>query len=226
MKSRRISVLAALAAVLVIALFGGRRFPVPRASGVGQELLPDLTIDGNILKNSIRFETARFTRRDCAVVEGCVNAAGRRRLLRFTVFTPNIGTADLFMGDPEGNPLFEYSPCHGHYHFNGYADYELMDSTGTTIVAGRKQAFCLLDSVMIDPEAGPRQFDCHYQGISKGWADVYDSSLDCQWLDITDVPPGQYQLHVNINPDAILNESNLNNNSASTPVRVRPVMLP
>ena len=31
------------------------------------------------------------------------------------------------------------------------------------------------------------QFDCLHQGIPRGRSDNYPSSLDCQWLDITDL---------------------------------------
>src|ERR1051325_944465 len=85
--------------------------------------LPDLTIDVGRLASSITIQTKHFNRRDCAVEEGCVGGTGKRKLLRFAVATPNIGHADLVLGGPRNNSLFEYSPCHGHYHFSGYALY-------------------------------------------------------------------------------------------------------
>jgi hypothetical protein len=204
--------MAAAASAACIVPWAAAESPVPG--------LPDLTINADILQRSLRIDTAFFTRGDCAVVEGCVGGTGRRTLLRFSVATPNIGTADLFMGNPEGNPLFEYSDCHGHYHFSGYASYELLDSHGKTVVTGRKQAFCLLDSYPVSPEAGPPKYNCDYQGISVGWMDIYDASLDCQWLDITGVPPGDYQLRVIINPEGILDEMSYENNMAVVPVRI------
>ncbi|MDB6153445.1 MAG: hypothetical protein JWL90_1898, partial [Chthoniobacteraceae bacterium] len=62
---------------------------------------------------------------DCSVVEGLINA-GPHRLLRFTTESRNIGQANLIMGSPVGNPAFEYAPCHGHYHFKGFAAYRLL----------------------------------------------------------------------------------------------------
>lgn len=182
--------------------------------------LPDLTIDGARLQSSAVVKTAVFKSNDCAVAEGCVTSTGKRKLLRFDVATPNIGTADLYLGDPSANPLFEYSACHKHYHFKGYALYELLNTAGTTILKGRKQAFCLEDFAKYDPNAGPAKYTCANQGISVGWQDIYGSYLDCQWLDITGIAAGNYKLRVSINPEQLLTESNYANNIATVPVTI------
>jgi hypothetical protein len=49
---------------------------------------------------------------------------------------------------------------------------------------------------------------------------VYGSGLDCQWVDITSVPNGDYLLRISINPDRVLPESNFDNNVAEVPVRI------
>jgi hypothetical protein len=182
---------------------------------------PDLTVDAARLQSSVDFRTMRFRSSDCAVIEGCARA-GKRTVMRFDVATPNIGNADLVLGDPRNNPTyFEFSPCHGHYHFSGYALYELLTLSGARVVSGRKQAFCLLDSSPYLPNAGPSHgYNCFYQGITAGWQDVYTKSLDCQWLDVTDVPGGDYLLRVTINPEARLVESDYSNNVATVPVRI------
>lgn len=41
------------------------------------------------------------------------------------------------------------------------------------------------------PPLGRSRFDCAHQGLSEGWSDLYAKDLDCQWIDITDVPAGQ-----------------------------------
>ena len=51
------------------------------------------------------------------------------------------------------------------------------------------------------------------QGISVGWADVYDKGLDGQTIDITGVPTGKYWLSVTADPLNRLVESNENNNT-------------
>lgn len=198
--------------------------------------LCDLTIDANQLRASLKLKIDQFKAGDCAIVEGCVTGGGKRSLLKFDVAIPNVGSADLVLGNPADNlDLFYYSPCHGHYHLLGFASYELLDSTGATVVTGRKQAFCLEDFTQLDPNAGPAKYTCSNQGISVGWSDVYGSYLDCQWLDVTNVPAGTYMLKVVVNSDSVthardgnanlinpaLVESNYQNNVAMVPVTLK-----
>jgi hypothetical protein len=189
----------------------------------------DLTIDAARLQASVVYRTHNFKAGDCALVEGCVGGTGKRNLMRFDVATPNVGTEDLVLGsptDPNNSSLFVYSPCHGHYHLTDYALYELLYPNGSpvvvngTTVVGHKQAFCLEDFQQVDPTAGPAKFTCAYQGISRGWEDVYGSYLDCQWIDVTGVPPGDYLLRVTINFSKILPEKNLSNNTATVGVHL------
>ncbi len=67
------------------------------------------------------------------------------------------------------------------------------------------------------PSAG---YDCQVQGLSPGWADVYSNNLDCQYVDITGVAPGTYQLRIELNPERRMIESNYDNNVATFPVVV------
>jgi hypothetical protein len=192
--------------------------PGPGGSGA----LPDLTIDVAALGSSVMFQTRNFPPGDCALVEGCVAQPGVRRLLRFSTVTPNIGAGDVFFGDPRAGGNFVYSSCHQHYHFNGYANYRLIGAGNQTVAAGHKQAFCLIDLEPIRGDAGPPKYHCLNQGISAGWADVYDRQLDCQWIDITDVPPGTYTLEVVIDPGNIIRESNDGNNVGRVSVTIPP----
>jgi hypothetical protein len=193
--------------------------------GVGECPLPDLQVDLTTLASEITLGEQDFTADSCEIMEGCIASAGTRRLLGFSVKTPNLGTADLDFGDPANNPAFVFSPCHGHYHLRGYASYRLLDANGATVVTGRKQAFCLLDLERQDfPLGSPSgRFSCDNQGISVGWADIYTNGLPCQYLDVTDVPPGNYTLEVTINPDHIFPELDYSNNTARTPVRLTMV---
>jgi hypothetical protein len=183
---------------------------------------PDLTIDESQIAPVL---TDIMVMPDsCLLIEGCVGGTGTRTIMRFDTFTPNIGSADLALGVPANEPdIFHFSDCHGHHHFDEYARYELSDALGL-VATGRKQAFCLLDFL---PWAWPgdlAEFDCTNQGISRGWADIYQSDLPCQWIDVTDVPPGEYTLRIEINQPRedsalpLLLESDYTNNTAEVAV--------
>jgi Lysyl oxidase len=184
---------------------------------------PDLIVDRARLARTIAIETRTFNANDCAVIEHCISATGPRKLLRFAIGFCNIGQGDLVLGDPLERPtLYQYSPCHGHFHLKGTASYAILNSSGAVVRRGQKQAFCLLDSVKYLSTAGPSHgFSCNYQGLTRGWEDVYYRNLDCQWLDITGLRPGNYILWVRVNPARILVESNYANNTVTVPVTIR-----
>ena len=60
------------------------------------------------------------------------------------------------------------------------------------------------------------------QGISVGWADEYSDWLDCQYIDVTRVPGGNYILQVTVNPSGVIAEKNYSNNVARVPVTIPP----
>jgi hypothetical protein len=152
---------------------------------------------------------------DCALEEQCVTGTGVRQLLRFKTVTVNRGTGDLQVGKPPppgmSDARFEWSPCHKHHHLRGYARYELVNADGVVMI-GRKQAFCLSDNKQIDQGIPVPHYQCTDQGLSRGWADVYDIDVACQWLDVTDVAPGMYTLRIIVNPEGNLPDSDTTNN--------------
>ena len=186
----------------------------------GSSRKPDLTVW--MASANPRFETRTFGSNDCAVGEGSI-AAGTRRLLRFSTETRNSGT-DLVIGAPGSHPeLFEYDACHGHYHFHGWAQYNLRDGAGQLVAGGRKIGFCIEDFNKVDSGAGPAKFDCNYQGLSTGWGDTYSSTLEGQWIDITNIPSGTYTLEIVVDPDLHFDETNESNNVGTMSVTIPPV---
>jgi hypothetical protein len=140
---------------------------------------------------------------------------------------------------------------HNHYHFSEYADYRLWTVAGyeawrairdaadpdvlssdlleahpnvaAQFVAGRKEGFCVIDVLpMPGTTTAPRYTNCMTnQGISVGWADEYHRSLDGQWIDVTDVAPGNYMLEVEVNAEHLFTEEDYANNATAIPVRIR-----
>ena len=167
------------------------------------------------------------------VAEGCAEATSGVDLMRFTVRSRNSGTADFVLGNPQcplpcdqhplavcANPEFICSPAqgHNHPHYSNYARYELLNTANQTVVTGHKQGFCLLDSI-----CASSHYDCNNQGLTAGCADQYSANLGCQYLDITDVPAGNYTLRVTVDPFNRIPELVETNNVTQVPVTiVRP----
>lgn len=202
--------------------------------------LPDLFIDGSHIDGTRGYgytvSYVRFDPGSCEIMEGCVDAPGLRRLLRWDTWTPNEGEADMYLGGtpPTGvsSGPYVWAACHMHHHFNTYANYELLGGDGALAATGHKQAFCLEDFYQYpcggtgepacrypDPA---HQYDCGNQGIEMGWQDVYAHNLPCQWIDVTDVTPGDYRLHISLNTEHYLPESNYDNNDLYVDVTVPP----
>jgi hypothetical protein len=185
----------------------------------------DLVLNQALLSADVWFDEIDVDPSSCAFIEGCVDGVGRRRLLRFAVATGNVGAEDLVVGDVSqlANEV-EYSPCHRHYHYTDYADYSLLRDD-VVVRQGHKQAFCLMDTrpmsgVVRDAVGDRALYNCRFQGISAGWEDVYGSKLDCQWIDITELAEGRYQLNVEINPLGVIKEHRRDNNHGEVTVSV------
>ena len=91
-----------------------------------------------------------------------------------------------------------------------------------SLVVGAKMGFCMIDTDPYSPGANPvpRFTSClSNQGVSAGWADSYNASLDGQYVQIDGLRTGEYVLEVHVNATHLLPESDYRNNS--TAVRVR-----
>ena len=104
--------------------------------------------------------------------------------------------------------------------------------------SGRKVSFCLAD-IEIDfwgekgdaprkhnapdclfPSSSDGTTDTFVQGISNGWADVYDWYLPDQYMEVTGVPDGVYLLDTIADPDNLLREENESNNCGGIYLRL------
>ncbi|HYN06119.1 MAG TPA: lysyl oxidase family protein [Vicinamibacterales bacterium] len=183
--------------------------------------MPDLIMDQAALRQHWVVRSENLPAEFCSVQEGGVTP-GEHLLLRFTVSTPNIGDADLDIGDPNdhvaaNDGLFEFATCHNHYHFRHYALYELVDPRTGYVWRASKRGFCMIDIERYKLFEGDVDHKRHFascgaigipgnQGISKGWADIYVWKLGGQYflLDGGDgqppVPPGDYVIRITVNP--------------------------
>ncbi|MEY2428068.1 MAG: hypothetical protein QOJ40_953 [Verrucomicrobiota bacterium] len=188
--------------------------------------LPDLIFWGPAASPALSVRT--FASTDCEVVEGC-QTVGTHTLVVFNAETRNIGSGDLVVGNPATNSLFRWATCHQHYHFEQFGEYNLLDTNGNVVATGHKVGFCMTDDHPWSPTANQSaKYDCNYQGIQAGWADVYGASyasgapLPCQYIDVTSVPPGSYIIQMTINPDNLITEANTANNTTLVPFSIGP----
>jgi len=215
-----------LSGVLVF-LSAGVVFSVCRARASSPPAKPDLIVDQKRLLQNWVVRDEKLPASFCSVEEGGITP-GEHTLLRFTVSTPNIGTADVNLGDPnvhfEANDgLYEYATCHRHFHFRHYTLYELIDPASGYVWRAAKRGFCMIDIEKYQAYPGPANNDRNYlscgapatatepkipgnQGISVGWADTYVWKLGGQYfvMDGGDgqapVPPGDYVIRITVNP--------------------------
>ena len=129
---------------------------------------------------------------------------------------------------------FVFHPSHHHWHVNDFAAYELRKDdpfTGQLMGKSDKVSFCLIDITQLRGYHGPRQVFANCldqestQGISVGFADVYDSFLPDQWIDVDEngpnlVPAGDYFLVNVADPDNLILETDDNPQDKSGVVSV------
>lgn len=174
---------------------------------------PDLKVSANTILNSLEFND--FTSSDeCLVAEGCITGTGTRTTLRFTTTISNYGNEDFYIGQSGGagnlNPNFYWDDCHGHAHYEGYANYQLYDypSLQPRQDMGHKNGWCVMDlGAAVSSEAPDytsipncqATYGCSTMGISKGCSDTYGSGISCQWIDVTGIEDNTYVLGVTTN---------------------------
>jgi len=126
-----------------------------------------------------------------------------------------------------GEMIYVNADGHYHWHLQKVAKYSLWNSTKTAEVApAQKVGFCLDDSQHVESGKGPktaayadnvapyREF-CQqyhpdatslYEGVSPGWRDLYTRELAFQWVNVSNVLPGEYWLREDVNPLGVIKE--------------------
>lgn len=164
---------------------------------------PDLTVDEDVLMRSLSRDVIN-SQDECFRTEGCLRGYGPRTVIRFDTKIDNIGETDYYIGVTPSNTSqsttqWEFDDCHQHWHYEGYARYLLYDQEGNEIPVGFKNGFCVID---LECEPGfTAKYTCGLQGLTAGCSDIYYKFLDCQWIDITDIPDGIYTFITVVNWD-------------------------
>lgn len=143
---------------------------------------------------------------------------------------------------------YEVAAAHEHWHLMGFEYFQLRTPAGDTVATDRKNGFCLgdrytsADAGSLEHRPGnrhthtgklARQLDGHkcgrhnpdaldaFFGISVGKGDDYKYRVEYQWLDLTGVASGVYDVVTVVNPDRVLLEKNYDNNASSMAVSVQ-----
>lgn len=144
---------------------------------------------------------------------------------------------------------YEFHPTHAHFHYKNFGQaflYQLHpDGTLEKVRESRKNGFCMIDventRFGLDddglPHKGeaartyyfprcnaPTERDRHgtymVNGISVGWADVYNWFLADQYIEISGVPDGLYVIETMANPIRTVHEATFDDNAARATIRL------
>lgn len=142
------------------------------------------------------------------------------------IFQSGGGSYDVQAG------TFVYHSGHGHVHFEGWAIYRLREilpgeGVGAVVATGGKTSFCVYDNTIHDPSLPGFDWNGEFwncgggvQGLGIGWGDTYDLTTEGQNIDVTDVPPGEYWLEAEVDPDSSIIELDDGNNIARIKVTI------
>jgi hypothetical protein len=193
---------------------------------IGPEGLPDLQLlaDTNLVfagaGGTPTFQNRFISPNEGAFLDGCVTGTGNRRLLEWNAFVANVGDRALVVGQTNTHqPIWTENPFFGLL-FEGWTRAFIKDEDGNIFAQGHKGSFCMIDLFQLDQNATEEGFDCFEQGISRGFADIYSIGLECQYIDVTGVPPGSYNLVAETDFTQQIPEKSYNNNTITIPIEI------
>lgn len=192
----------------------------------------DLQAENANLGNGVRHWRVKFTTKVLNDGEGPLELHGELELPPDqSTLSGESRASQRIYGDAPGEftdeqvGTFVFHVSHMHFHFDDHARFELWSRSefekalakgfrkGAPLYTNRKVSFCIFDVEQHDPDASPvgiyQTCSPVMEGLSVGWADVYDSSLADQWVDVGPemLPDGDYVIRNVVDPSNLLWES-------------------
>jgi hypothetical protein len=159
-----------------------------------------------------------------------------------------MSTVEQRVFDDAGGSRYDPTPAtmvfggdgHNHWHVTNLQDFELRRlDNGVKVGTGAKMGFCFFDGrnhgsgepafYLADTTTAPPSGACGggtsatetTMGLSPGWGDIYGWRLPDQYIDITGLTNGRYQLRVTADADDWFFESNNGNNFSWINIQIR-----
>ena len=203
----------------------------------GEDLLPDL---GMAPLQNLRIKNCTDpSQRDCAYVgqrqlrfdtvivntgAGNFEAHGERpdTSTSMTVTQRIFNNAGGYRDLPTTAQMYFAGDGHNHWHLRDLESYELIRlDNGNKVGTGDKEGFCFFDNVQFGSPKAAFYTSCGRNpdalqvrmGLSRGWGDRYSAGTVGQYIDITNLTSGRYELRATADEPNWFSESNDSNNS-------------
>jgi hypothetical protein len=228
---------AVLGLMLGAAAAGGTLAVMASAATVGPQL-PDLRSDppdgqsppevySNMPAGVDNWLIVRFDGYVTNVGDGPLDIFGNPQVPGGMVQRARTGTGWTTVGSPL-DVKYETADGHDHFHLKRAMEYALYSADAdpaarTKVAPGSKVGFCLFDTEPVLADQDDQFYDfsvSHFcetgnpgatslrMGVSRGWRDVYSRSLQFQYVNVSNVPPGRYLLGATADPDNQIVETN------------------
>ncbi len=136
--------------------------------------------------------------------------------------------------DTDAIMRYETFDGHEHFHFQDFERYRMRPEGGSEWTGSHKEGWCLIDDGNLGGKPSrydPDDFDCGWdeedealevrQGLTEGWADVYDWYLEGQYIELKGLQiPGNFCVEAEVDPERLLTEVTRDNNLASALVNI------
>lgn len=162
--------------------------------------------------------------------------SGEPNLVTFEHLEQRIWWSDGRPPEDRVADTYEFHPAHAHFHYRNFAVSSLSrvgpDGTKTVVAQGRKNGFCMVDvenswfgqrgdaARTYRPPAclAPTEGDENVNGISRGWADVYNWFLADQFIEVSHLTDGDYVLETIADPAGTVVEADDTNNCTAVQI--------